>query len=382
LPHLLYERLDELGIDVAIIYPSYGLLFPHFENERDRRAACRALNRFNAKLFDGLGDRLVPVASIPMHTPAEALDELDHIADLGFKAVVMAGFVQRPIEAVAALDPDLAQYAVWTDTFGLDSAYDYDPVWQRCRELGISPSFHSGALGWQNRVSISSYVYNHLGMLGESNHAVAKSLFLGGVTRRFPELNFAFLEGGVAWAASLFCDLIGHWEKRNGARMRALDPAKTNWSKIGELIAKYAPEWAAMAPKSGGYAPQDQELLDEFAACGISTAEDIRDLYVPRFFFGCEADDPMTTTAFNTKANPFGARLNAMFGSDISHWDVPVMSEVLPEAWEMVEHGLITDDDLRDFLFTNAVRFYTHTNPSFFAGTRVEGAVNELLAAG
>ena len=48
LPRLLYERLPELGIDVSVIYPSFGLLFGHFDDERDRRGACRALNRFNA----------------------------------------------------------------------------------------------------------------------------------------------------------------------------------------------------------------------------------------------------------------------------------------------------------------------------------------------
>ena len=73
------------------------------------------------------------------------------------------------------------------------------------------------------------------------------------------------------------------------------------------------------------------------------------------FFFGCEADDPMTATAFNTKLNPFGARLHAMFGSDVSHWDVPDMTEVLEEAWEMVEHEWIDDDDFRDFVFTYPV---------------------------
>ena len=31
----------------------------------------------------------------------------------------------------------------------------------------------------------------------------------------------------------------------------------------------------------------------------------------------------MNSTAFNTKVNPFGARLGAMFGSDVAHWDVP-----------------------------------------------------------
>ena len=29
--------------------------------------------------------------------------------------------------------------------------------------------------------------------------AVCKALFMGGVTRRFPALKFAFLEGGVGW---------------------------------------------------------------------------------------------------------------------------------------------------------------------------------------
>jgi predicted TIM-barrel fold metal-dependent hydrolase len=379
LPRLLYERLDELGIDVSVIYPSYGLLFAHFDDEHDRRGACRALNRYNAALFDGLTDRLIPVAEIPMHTPEEAVDELDHAAGLGFKAVVMASFVARPVEAVARLDGDLAQYAVWADFFGLDSVHDYDPVWARCRELGISPAFHSSAMGWQNRQTPSSYVYNHIGMLGESNHALAKALFLGGVTRRFPELNFGFLEGGVAWAASLFADLIGHWEKRNGPQMAALDPAATDWERIHAYFDAYAPEWSDRAPRSGGYRPEDAALLDEFALCGIEKAEDIYDLFVPRFFSGCEADDPMTTTAYNTKANPFGARINAMFGSDISHWDVPDMTDVLPEAWEMVEHGLITDDDFRDFVFGAPVRFYTRTIPRFFAGTRVEDAVAAAL---
>ncbi len=138
---------------------------------------------------------------------------------------------------------------MWTDTFGLDSAYDYDPVWQKCRELGIAPAFHSSAMGWQNRASISSYVYNHVGMLGESHHALAKSLFLGGVTRRFPDLNFGFLEGGVAWAASLYADLIGHWEKRNGEAMRRLDPTNVDWDEFADLFARYGGEWAAMAPK-------------------------------------------------------------------------------------------------------------------------------------
>ena len=57
-------------------------------------------------------------------------------------------------------------------------------------------------------------------------------------------------------------------------------------------------------------------------------AEDIRDLFVPNFYFGCEADDPINAMAFDTRKLPFGAKLNAIFSSDIGHWDVPDMTEV------------------------------------------------------
>ena len=58
--------------------------------------------------------------------------------------------------------------------------------------------------------------------------------------------------------------------------------------------------------------------------------------------FGCEADDPINAWAFNERVNPFGARLRAMFGSDISHWDVPDMAESVHEAWEQVERGTLS----------------------------------------
>ena len=58
------------------------------------------------------------------------------------------------------------------------------------------------------------------------------------------------------------------------------------------------------------------------------------------------------------------------------------MEEVLEEAYEMVEHGLITEDDFRDFVFTNPTTLWTGTNPDFFKGTVVEDAVGKLLANG
>ena len=38
-PKLLYERMDDLGLDFTVLYPSVSLFFPHMEDEEVRRAA-------------------------------------------------------------------------------------------------------------------------------------------------------------------------------------------------------------------------------------------------------------------------------------------------------------------------------------------------------
>ena len=52
----------------------------------------------------------------------------------------------------------------------------------------------------------------------------------------------------------------------------------------------------------------------------------------------------------------------------------------LPEAHELVDDGLITERDFRDFVFTNPVEFWGGMNPNFFKGTRVEKEAAAILA--
>ncbi len=86
----------------------------------------------------------------------------------------------------------------------------------------------------------------------------------------------------------------------------------------------------------------------------------------------------MTALAFDPRRTG-GPRLKALFASDIGHWDVPDIREVLPEAWELVEDGDATEADFRALTFEHAVSLWTTTNPSFFDGTSVEGAVRDEL---
>ena len=66
MPHLLYERLDEIGTDFAIIYPTAGLRLPRIKDDATRRAVIRAYNIVSAEYFKDLKDRMTPAAVIPL----------------------------------------------------------------------------------------------------------------------------------------------------------------------------------------------------------------------------------------------------------------------------------------------------------------------------
>ena len=68
MPKMLYERLDEIGTDFAVIYPTAGLRLPRIKDDETRRAVIRAYNIVSADYFRGLDDRMTPAAIIPMHT--------------------------------------------------------------------------------------------------------------------------------------------------------------------------------------------------------------------------------------------------------------------------------------------------------------------------
>jgi len=382
-PKLLFERLDEMGLDFTVMYPGLGLTAPALQDEEMRRASCRALNNLYADLFRDYARRITPVGIIPMHTPREAIEELEHaVTKLGLKAVMMASYVRRPVKAIEAAYPQAAPYALWLDTYGIDSEYDYDPVWSKCVELGVAPTFHTAGYGMAWRNSISNFMFNHIGHFAASAEGLCRSLFMGGVTRRFPTLKCAFLEGGVGWARSLLSDSLGHWEKRTVQALENYDPAQLDRETLLDLSERFGGPLTALSKVEflAASHPEDSTLVDDWGPCQIRGRQDLCNLFVPHFYFGCEGDDPVTASAFDARRNPFTARLKAVYGSDIGHWDVPDMREVTSEAYEMVEKQLISEEDFRDFVFVNPVELWTGLNRKFFQGTAVENEVKQLLS--
>ncbi len=390
LPALLNERLPELGIDFAIIYPSFGLTINTMQDGDLLCASARAYNRMTADMFAPFKERFAPVAILPAHTPKQAIEELDYaVTKLGYRAIMLRGNQERTIPAAAeGIDAQKTAWAAWyIDTIALDSPYDYDPFWRRCVELGVAVTQHAGSPRWVDRASISNFTYNHVGHFAESNHAFARGVFLGGVSRRFPTLNFGFMEGGVSWACQMVGDMIEHWEKRRRAGLQY--PNATNVAELKQLIHRYGDARLkasadAIVGSLDAFRPEcsidelskPEHVFDDFEAAGVNSKADIRSVFSENYYFGCEADDRAAMWAFDPR---MGVRLRPVFSSDFTHFDVPDFNDVIPEAYEMVERKYVTDQDFREFTFTNAARLHTRNNADFFKGTVVEKAVADEL---
>ena len=387
LPKLLYERVDELGLDFVILYPSLGLVLPTIQGEKARRGALRALNTMNAELTAPYQDRMTAVAMIPMHTPEEALDEIEYVTEkLGMKVAVIPAGVTRPIPAL----PDAFPGAYTLDCYGLESLHDYNPVWEAFRKHKLALTAH-GAPGNRYlplpRRSPTNYMYNHILGHAYMQTELCISLVMGGMPKRFPDLNIGFLEGGAGWACDLVHGIEEHYEKRGSEGIGNYDPGNIDQKLMGELFEQYAQagsETIVPNPDGGagdGGSKRDPSDLDEFAPSLLTKEEDLIAMFGGRFFMGCEADDRSVYRALDAKGNALGIRLRPFFSSDIGHWDVPRISEVLLESHQLVDEGLLDDNDYRDFVFANPALLHAEMNPNFFDGTPVEGAAKELLKA-
>jgi hypothetical protein len=162
---------------------------------------------------------------------------------------------------------------------------------------------------------------------------------------------------------------MGHFEKRNREAVEHYNPNHLDRKLLVELFGKYGSERfrTRIDELEDGLrflSDPDETDLDEFAQSGVESAEDIKAMF-ERLYFGCEADDPLTAVAFDTDRNPLGARLKPIFASDIGHWDVPDIREVVPEAWEMVEHGHIDEREFRAFTYENACELWPKIGTMF-----------------
>ncbi len=387
-PRRYHERIGEAGIDFAVLYPTVGIALLQLLDDEQRITLCRLYNELMAEQYRPYADRFTVAALIPMNTPDEAIAAMDHAKALGSKVALIASHVHRALPGTPMpVDDPWADVRVpewetrgWVDTFGIDSPYDYDPVWAQAIALELPLAAHTAGIGSSDRASVSNFVFNQIGHFASAGGALAKSLFLGGVTARFPRLRLALLEGGAAVGVQIYISLVGNWLKRGGSAITRLDPDNIDKQLLMKLLVESDQTLARYSPDQLIRAQNDMTRpRDDFAAAVLTSVEDIRDRFCTNFYWGCEADDPLVGVAFDRRVTPMGALVPAFFASDLGHWDVPEFDEPLDEAYELVERGILDLDQLRQFLFDNPVRFYASLNPAFFSGTAIESDVATLL---
>lgn len=395
LPRLLRERMDDFGIDFMILYTSVGLGSIIEPEEELRRTFCWAINEFYADHYLSFQDRLTPAGVVPLYTPEEALSEIDHCYALGLKVVQLPHGVPRPITDIYKINPNLYPRIHWLDTFGVDSAFNYDTVWQRLIDLGFAATFHghsSHAAAAKSSRSVTNYVYNHLGAHAGLMLDLCKSLILSGVTQRFARLPLAFLEGGVHWASGLLNDFIEHWEKRNIAAIGQYDPRRLDLVQMqqlffewgGEILKGRSADDLRLVYGNRREGPTgdtaEPESLDDFKACDIHATVDIAKLFT-NLFFGCEADDVTVCFAYH-QCNALGLKLRAMFSSDFGHWDAGQADQLLMYSYNLVKRGLISTEDFRSFAADNAIKLHGAVNPNFWKNTVVQDYAQTITGTG
>ena len=79
------------------------------------------------------------------------------------------------------------RHAFYQDCFGIDSPYDYDPVWQACIDLGVAPTFQGEMLMAIERaclIGLSDETYKQIDAEIQAAVEAAKSLPAPGITSK------------------------------------------------------------------------------------------------------------------------------------------------------------------------------------------------------
>lgn len=174
-------RMDEEGLEKALIYPSLGLIWeaedlPDLELQA---AYARAYNRWVVDFCADSDGRLVPIAHISFGDPQEAARELERAVNAGCKGAFFVPF---------------------TPTYKSPAHPDYDPFWAKAQELDIPVGIHPSGEPPAKRVhqrfrDMQKWALWHHNVHGAQGPLQAfTAMFQYGLFDRFPKVKIVVLE--------------------------------------------------------------------------------------------------------------------------------------------------------------------------------------------
>ncbi|MFN8640218.1 MAG: amidohydrolase family protein [Candidatus Binatia bacterium] len=228
-------RLAALGVDEAVLFPNYGLLW-----ERALHVALPALcanmsawNRWCAVVADAGRGRLHPVAHATLRDPDWLERELAAAARAGVRlAMIAPGLVDgRPLSHPA-----------------------HDRLWAAFCRHGVTPVFHVAdqprpfADAWYTDQGTAFVPALEAVFLHVPPALACADLILNGVLERFPELRLGIVELSALWVPMFLMMLDGGWaftRQIGGLPADALRLAPSDYFRRQVRVSSFAYEMPA-----------------------------------------------------------------------------------------------------------------------------------------
>ena len=204
--------MDEFGLDAAVLFPNYGLLWENrlASDHAAQRANARAYNRHvESVCADGAG-RLFGVAHVLLHDPDWAVAEIRRLAAAGTRLAMVAP---------APVDGKPLSHA------------DFDPVWAAFSDAGVAPVFHVSDFespldpAWrEGEAEAGEPLFDSIFLYLAPAVALA-NMILYGVLERFPDLRLGVVELTASWVPHFLLHIDGasdFYAQRHGEPFRRL----------------------------------------------------------------------------------------------------------------------------------------------------------------
>jgi predicted TIM-barrel fold metal-dependent hydrolase len=236
-PESHVQAMVQMGIDVAFIYPNYGLWLFAIDSlpAEVMGAFVRAYNTWLYEEFCSYDPaRLKGVGAVNQHDPEDMVKELHRSANLGWKAVFLR---PNPVKGRILSDPA------------------YEPFWAACEDLDMAVGIHEGH--WSRLPTTGADRFNTRFALHACSHPMEQMMALlalieGGVLERHPQLRIGFLESGCGWLPYWLWRLdeeyqVTPWEVKDRVRLMpseyfrrqcfiAVDPSEPYLSQLIDYI--------------------------------------------------------------------------------------------------------------------------------------------------
>jgi predicted TIM-barrel fold metal-dependent hydrolase len=212
-PARIIEDLDADGIWATLMHPNHALfgLFTHDHHELSI-AHARVYNDYVAEIFAPYRDRIFTTSPIPLSDIDDAVAEIERVAALGSRAIILPATSPIPYTARAL-----------------------DRVWAAAQANGMLVAFHVATGGVKVTQQASPTLQAMIAGVHAQNHEelddelivdrlmgaalmapmapqrIVVSLVGSGVLERFPDLHFALVEFNAHWLVSTMAAMDKAW---------------------------------------------------------------------------------------------------------------------------------------------------------------------------